>query len=98
LHGEFVKKDFKKAFELLKIAASENMPAAFYDLAVCFETGKGIKKDTKNAFENYLKASLLGDKQSIYEVGRCYYYGIGVGKNLQLSKIWLDAAKFWKVS
>ncbi len=78
----------------MKLATKGNISAVFYDLAVCFETGKGTKKNYKAAFENYMMASLLGDKQAIYEVGRCYYYGFGVIKNLKLAEIWLEAAKY----
>jgi uncharacterized protein len=92
LHGKHLKKDLKKAVELLKMAVKGNLSAAYYDLAVCYETGKGVKIDKKEAFLNYLSAALLGDGQSIYEVGRCYYYGIGIHKNLLVANRWLNAA------
>ncbi len=94
LFGKYLKKNYKKAVDLLQLATKGNLPEVFYDLAVCYESGKGIKADKRQAFLNYLSAALMGDKQSIYEVGRCYYYGIGINKNAELSKRWLDAAKY----
>lgn len=78
LYGKEVKKDLKKAVELLKKLADKNISEANFNLTVCFETGQGIKQDL--VFKHYLKSALLGDKQSLYEVGRCYYHGIGVKK------------------
>jgi len=93
LHGKHVKRNIRRAVQLLKQAAQENIPDALYDLAVCYEKGVGTRKNEKKAFECYLRASLYGDVQSIYEVGRCYYYGVGVSKDKYISKIWFDRAK-----
>lgn len=93
LHGNYVKKDMRKAVRLLKQAAEGNVPDALFDLANCYEKGAGLKKNDRLAFENYLKAALCNDAQSIYEVGRCYFYGIGVEKERRLAQIWLDRAK-----
>jgi TPR repeat protein len=97
LFGKYVKKDNKKAVELLQLATKGNLSEAYYDLAVCYEKGKGIKVNKKQAFLNYLSSALLGDKQSIYEIGRCYYYGIGVSKNREIANRWLNNAKYWDV-
>lgn len=98
LFGKHLRKDYKKAFTLLKLASEGNLPDAFYDLAVCYEMGKGVKSNKRQAFLNYLSAALTGDKQSVYEVGRCYYYGIGINKNIEMSRRWLDAAKYWNIT
>jgi TPR repeat protein len=59
---------------------------AYFDIAVCYETGKGTPKDLKKAFECYLLSALYGEPKAKYEVGRCYYYGIGVPKNIELGR------------
>lgn len=79
--------------KLLKIAATLQVPEAIFDLAVCYESGKGVNKSPKKAFELYLIAALNGDLDSMVSVGRCYYYGIGIEKNIRISKIWLDKAQ-----
>ena len=90
LFGRYVKKNYKRAVDLLEYAANEDVPLACYDLGVCYETGKGVAKDTQTAFKLYLKAALLGDKKSYQSVGRCYYYGIGIEKNREVASIWLE--------
>jgi uncharacterized protein len=93
LHGRVYKKDFKKAVELLKVACDKNIPDAHFDLAVCFEKGKGIKKNLREAFLSYLRAFCLGDKDAAYEIGRCYYHGLGVKADKEIGKIWLAGFK-----
>lgn len=41
LHGVGVRKDFKKGRLLLERAARADIREAHYDLAVCYETGRG---------------------------------------------------------
>ncbi len=98
LHGKFVEQHFGKACQLLQQAADANVADACFDLAICYEQGKGVRISLKDAFFNYTKASLLGDRQAIYEVGRCYYYGIGTGKNTNLAELWLDMAEHYGVT
>ena len=93
MHGENVDTDWNKAVFLLKRASNSKNPDALYDLAVCYEEGKGIKQDKCKAFELYLQAALRGDEQSIHEVGRCYYYGFGVEEDRDLADIWLERAE-----
>jgi uncharacterized protein len=65
LFGEHLPKDWVKAVQLLKVAASSNVPEALYDLAVCYEGGAGTRKSPKKAYECYLRAALWGDQQSV---------------------------------
>src|SRR5688572_27015912 len=88
-----VKKDMKKAIELLNMAVTDNIPAALFDLAICYEEGLGVEKNEQVAFELYLKAALEGDKESIHSIGRCYYHGIGVPRNEKIAFIWLGKAE-----
>lgn len=74
-------------------AIKDNYSSAYFDLAVCYETGNGIKKSDRKVFECYLNAALAGDRQAVYEVGRCYYYGIGISKNKRMADIWLRQAE-----
>ena len=92
LNGYHVRKNYKKAFELLQMAVINGSEKGFvqykdalYDLAVCYEIGHGTPKDTHLAFFYYLKSAFNGDKQAIEEISRCLYYGIGVPKDRELS-------------
>jgi TPR repeat protein len=93
LSGLHVKKDCKKAVELLTIAANFDIPDACFDLAICFEKGNGVIKNLEKSFYYYMKGALAGDPQSHYETGRCYYHGIGVKKNKDLGEILLKKAE-----
>lgn len=96
LHGHYLKKDYKKAVEYLKFACEHNLPDAFYDLGVSYETGKGIAKNKKQAFLHYVSAAVLGNEEAVEEVGRCYFYGIGVRKDLKIANRWLAAVEVLK--
>ena len=91
LFGKVVKRDYETAVAYLH-KCSDVVAKASYDLAVCYEKGKGASKDKVKAFEYYMRSALLGDGQAHYEVGRCFYYGIGAGKNKCLGKLWMDKA------
>jgi TPR repeat protein len=80
-----VRKNYVKAFKLLEKSIEwEPNKDAYFDIAVCYETGKGTKKDLRKAFQSYLLASFYGDNKAKYEVGRCFYYGIGISKDTEL--------------
>ena len=103
LNGYHMRKNYKKAFELLQMAVldgSENgfvqYKDALYDLAVCYEIGHGTLKDTRLAYSYYLKSAFNGDKQAIEEISRCLYYGIGVSKDRELSSMIDDYIGFTK--
>jgi TPR repeat protein len=87
-----VEKDFTRAFELIKRAASKNVPSALFDLGVMLETGEAGELDEHRAFKCYLRAAIRGENDSIFEVGRCLYWGIGVSQDRELADIWLEYA------
>jgi hypothetical protein len=93
LHGKFYETNLRESVKLLRQAAESDIPDALYDLAICFEEGRGVRKNLDKAANLYLRAALHGHKQSVYEVGRCYYYGIGVEKNRATARTWLDLAE-----
>ena len=69
-------------------------PSASYDLAVCYEKGRGVKTNKKKALELFVKAAKIGDTHASLEAGRMYYWGIGTSKDLGLSKdFFLRAAR-----
>ena len=70
-------KDYDKAFKLCKKAAFAGNPRAQYNLAYCFEKGRGCKADTKKALEWYEKAVVSGYGPAAFTLG--YYYENGKG-------------------
>jgi TPR repeat protein len=67
--------------------------SAHYDLAVCYETGKGVGKSLKRAFQHYMQAAQQGHDKAAHSVGRMYFHGIGVRKDRAAADIWLDRAE-----
>lgn len=93
LFGKHVVLDYKKAVYYLSIAADGKMQEACFDLAVCYEEGKGVKKSLKMASVYYLKSALLGDAEGMVAMGRLYHYGIGVNKDERIADVWFDRAE-----
>jgi TPR repeat protein len=91
--NRYCKKDYHQAVRLLKQAAKANIREAAYDLAICFEKGRGARKSFKGAFRCYVQAALLGDVQSHFEVGRMCFHGIGTAKDRDLAEVWLARAE-----
>ncbi len=62
----------KKAIEMFKIAASKDIPEAFYYIGVCFNDGIYLKQDHEKAYKYFKKAASLGlqdaeDMVAVYE-------------------------------
>src|SRR5690349_16764437 len=68
LFGVVVKKNYAKAVEYLERVANK-VPAAAFDLAVCYEKGAGVEKNLQKAFRFYWQAATKGDADAHYEVG-----------------------------
>lgn len=92
------KQNRKKGIEHWKTAALNNVPEAFFDLAVSYEMGLGVTKNDSKAFNHYLQAAVCGDAQAHQEVGRLYYYGIGVKKDKETGLFFFEVAKAMGIS
>ena len=90
-------KSLSKAARLLKLAASADIAAAHFDLAICYETGEGVKKNEAKAYLHYLAAALNGDLDSLGEVGRCLFHGIGTTRDRKAAEVWFRRADAMKV-
>ena len=87
-HGQYVRKNFRKAVQFAKKAALNGSAKDLHYLGISYERGEGVKKDECRAFAFYSSAALLGDKQAMYEVARLLFYGIGTASNRSLAKLW----------
>ncbi len=61
--------DFKKAFDLFKIASDEGYFLATYNIACMYYFGHGVKKDLNEALNYYILGSNQGDKEASFHAG-----------------------------
>jgi len=71
----------EKTFVQYAISARGGNIIAQYNLAYCYQYGKGISRDEKKAFEWYLKSAEAGNNAAQCNLGYCYQYGKGVNKD-----------------
>lgn len=87
--GEFIPRDFKKAFEYYTIATESDEIStkirAFCNLGYCYYYGRDIPVDDKKAFNCYMHGAILNDANSLYKIGDMYRYGRFVEKDENLA-------------
>ncbi|EXX72688.1 uncharacterized protein OCT59_023605 [Rhizophagus irregularis] len=83
IHGNGIKTNHNKAFELSNKLAEKGIPNAINKLGYCYEKGIGTYADWQKAFEFYQKAAELGNSTGINNTGYCHYNGIGTDVNKQ---------------
>lgn len=87
-----IKKNWLEAAKLLQLAARNGVAEAHYDLAVCYEMGRGVRRNLRCAYLHYLAAAIDGDGDAIVSIGRCLYYGVGIGVDKDAAEIWFRKA------
>ena len=93
LHGAHgVKKDVKRAFVLLSLAAEQGYANAQYQLGVMYMKGDGTKIDVKRAVEFFTLAAEQGLDKAQYNVGVMYANGQGVEQSFTTAKEWFQKA------
>lgn len=66
---------------------------AQYNLAICYDEGKGTSKDEKQAAHWYAQAAEQGDADAQFSLGVCYHEGKGVDKDDEKAiELWTKAA------
>ena len=65
----------------LKRAAEQGDTSAQFNLALCYEDGKGVEKNAEEAVKWYKKAAEQGLAEAQVNLGFCYAEGRGVEKN-----------------
>lgn len=84
--------DFKTAFKWYKKAAAMNYPEAIYEIAHCYERGKGVEQNNAEAITWYTKAATQGHVESQYILGKHYLEGDIVTKDYSNSIHWFQLA------
>uniref|UniRef100_A0A1E1XLX5 Putative death ligand signal enhancer n=1 Tax=Amblyomma sculptum TaxID=1581419 RepID=A0A1E1XLX5_AMBSC len=77
--AELLSTNEKKALESFKRAKMLGSARAYYNLGVCYETGKGVGRDLDKAVMHYKEASLRGHPQATYNLGVLYLNGYEKG-------------------
>ena len=80
--GRFLEQDYKKAFDLYKIAADAGERRAICNCGYCFYYGRHQEADYAEANRYFsLGALLFNDANCLYKLGDLYLNGYGVEKN-----------------
>jgi TPR repeat protein len=82
------KTNYSKGLQLLRRAAEEGDPEAFYFVGCAFEQGRGVKADQIEATKWFLEGAQKGDPSSQNSVGTRLFEGLGTQKNLRESVEW----------
>ena len=86
-YGKGVKRDLKKSFAYLELAAKQNHPSAQYNLGMRYMLGKGIAKNFVEAFKWSIRAQ---------NSSRHYYPSAVHLMNLSRELIERDVAEKWE--
>ncbi|WP_240331046.1 tetratricopeptide repeat protein [Helicobacter suis] len=68
-------KDYQKALEYYKKAASMGYAGAYNNLGIMYENGEGVVEDYQKALEYYKKAASMGSAEAYNNLGACMGMG-----------------------
>ena len=98
--GEYISRDYKKAYELLNELENADVWVPFYCsgkyytlLGYLYEHGLEVDKDSNKAIDYYKKGSDWDDCIAEYNLARCYEEGIGLERDLDKAKEYYSKAK-----
>ncbi len=82
-----------KSPDKLRIAAEQGDPEAQWNLAVCYDDGRGVLQDLAQAIHWFRQAAEQGHSDALIDLGVCYEIGRGVLKDeAQAYKLFRRAA------
>jgi TPR repeat protein len=84
--------DYRRAFQILKRAATLGHPGAHEWLGAVYDYGLGVRPNRRLAFQHYKIAADSGRPNAEYHVGIFYHEGISVPKDYRLAVEWLRKA------
>ncbi|RIA86964.1 hypothetical protein C1645_878345, partial [Glomus cerebriforme] len=87
-----IEKNSEKAFYWCQKAAENGHYIAQFNLAICYESGKGTEINLEKAFYWYQKAAENGHKDAMNNLAECYYSGEGAEKNSEKALYWYQKA------
>lgn len=80
--------DYETAFEWYMKAASQKHLEAIYNVARCYERGKGVDEDLEEAIAWYTKSATQGHVESQYTLGKYYLKGGNVSQDYKKAIYW----------
>ena len=80
----------EEAFQLLSLAAANNIADAEHLLGILYEYGKGTQIDFAKAFDMYQRASHQNHVESTYHMALMHAFGRGVPQNFKLATALFD--------
>ena len=92
VEGQLFPQDFKRAAELLRIAAQAGNPEAQYALATFYKEGRGVPQDLREAARLLGAAALADNTDAEVEYGIALFNGTGVAKNEAAAATYLTKA------
>lgn len=69
--------DYSGAKHYYELSASKGNVVSCYNLACCYNRGKGMEVDKDKAFRWFMAAAEAGDSDAQFQVGNFYFEGIG---------------------
>jgi len=83
---------YEEAAQSLQKAAEQGHMQAQYQIAHCYEQGRGVSKNLVKAIDFLHMAAEQGHTQAQCELGNAYYNGIGTTKNDEKALFWYQKA------
>ena len=84
--------DYKEAFRWYMKAAANNYPQAVYQIAYCYERGKGVDKNWEEAIVWYTKSASQEHVESQFALGNHFFNGEIVSQNYAKATYWFRLA------
>ena len=76
--GHGVKRNMRRAVQLLVAAADQHEASAQYRLALLYKEGRGVEKNLNEAALLFRQAADHNMPEAMYELGKLYHQGLGV--------------------
>jgi anti-anti-sigma factor len=82
----------ERTAEAYRSDADAGNAEAQYQLARCYDEGRGVEQNAADAFAWYMKAAEQGHPEAEYSVGRSHSFGIHVPQNYDKALVWYRRA------
>ena len=96
--GNNLNKDYSKALELYKKAASNGIDEANFSLGLMHHYGKGKLVSYEEAYDYYYKSALNNNPEAQFNLGLMERYGLGRPINLENAFNWFKKSSRQQVS
>ena len=93
-NGQGVKKDHKKAYELIKNSSDKGNAKAQYELGTMYILATYLKRDYKKAVPLLKSSAKKGNQDALYLLGYLHNAGIGVDKDKVKAYIYFKKAQY----